>query len=46
MINFSKQFTAIDNNSSTPANISFESEESLPTFEICPGGIVRSFKVI
>ena len=43
---FSKQCTTIDNNSSTPANISFETEESFPTFEICSGDIVRSFKVI
>ena len=31
---FSKQCTVIHNNSSIPANISFKTEERLPTFEI------------
>ena len=37
---FSKQCTTIDNNS-IPANINFETEESLSTFEICSGDIVK-----
>ena len=36
---FSKQCTTIDN--SIPANINFETEESLSTFEICSGDIVK-----
>ena len=38
---FSKHCTAIDNNSSIPANINFETEERLATFEICSGDIVK-----
>ena len=38
---FSKQCTALDSNSSIPANISFETEEILSTFEICYGDIVK-----
>ena len=38
---FSKQCTAIDNNSAIPANTSFVTEERLSTFEICPGDIVK-----
>ena len=38
---FSKQCTAIDNNSAIPAITSFVTEERLSTFEICPGGIVK-----
>ena len=38
---FSKQCTAIDNNSSIPENKSFETEESFSTFEICSGDIVK-----
>ena len=32
--------------STIPANISFETEEWLPTFEICSGDIVKIIKVI
>ena len=38
---FSKQSTTIDNNSSIPANISFENYERLSTFEICSDDIVK-----
>ena len=38
---FNKQCTIIDNNSSVPANISFETKERLSTFEICSGDIVK-----
>ena len=38
---FSKQCTIVDNNSSILANISFETEESLSTFEIYSGDIVK-----
>ena len=31
----------IDKNSSIPANINFETEESFSTFEICSGDIVK-----
>ena len=31
----------IGKNSSIPANISFETEESVSTFEICSGDIVK-----
>ena len=34
---FSKQYTVIDNNSSIPANISFETGERLSTFEVYSG---------
>ena len=38
---FSKQCRIIGKNSSIPANISFEIEESFSTFEICSGDIVK-----
>ena len=38
---FSKQCTIIDNNSFIPANISFRTEERLPTFDICSIDIVK-----
>ena len=38
---FSKQCTIIDSNSSIPANISFETDERLSTFEICSSDIVK-----
>ena len=34
----------IDKNSSIPANISFETEESFSTFEICSGDIVKTIR--
>ena len=43
---FSMQCTIIDNNSSIPANISFETEERLSTFEICSGEDCKDHKVI
>ena len=41
---FSKQCTITDNNSSIPANISFETEEGLSAFKICSGDIVKIIK--
>ena len=38
---FSKQCTTIDNNSSIPAKISFETKKRFSTFEICSGDIVK-----
>ena len=38
---FSKQCATIGNNSSIPANIAFETEERLSTFEICSDDILK-----
>ena len=38
---FSKQCAIIENNSSNPANVSFETEERLSTFEICSDDIIK-----
>ena len=41
MNTLSKQCTAMDSNSSIPANISFETQESFSTFEICSDDIEK-----
>ena len=43
---FSQQCTTIDNSSSNPSNISFETEESLSTFEIVSGDVVKIIRLL